>query len=146
MILLGIKLQCQQDSVSGTVLITQTCFWEKSKKYWPQQVSEFPSLERSSAMPVKTTYLNVLKPLKTVYFIKINKRRYTQKQVIHFLEEKRHFSLCQDNSHLAHSASDSQHTGTSEVEPQTYLIPALAFSSATLKTLSYTQLLPKLII
>lgn len=109
-------------------------------------MSEFPSLERSSAVPVKTTYLNVLKPLKTVYFIKINKKRYTQKQVIHFLEEKRHFSLCQDNSHLAHSASDSQHTGTSEVESQTYLIPALAFSSATLKALSYTQLLPKLII
>lgn len=28
--------------------------------------------------------------------------------MIHFLEEKKHFSLSQDNSHLAHLASDSQ--------------------------------------
>jgi len=72
--LLGTRLQCWQDSVSGTVLITQTDFWEKPKSYWPQQVSEFPLLERSSAMPKYATYLPVLKPLKTVYFIKINKK------------------------------------------------------------------------
>lgn len=38
-------------------------------------MSEFPLLEMSSAMPVKTTYLNLLKPLKTVYFIKNKKKK-----------------------------------------------------------------------
>lgn len=111
MILLGISLQ--QDSVSGIALITQTCFWEKYKKYWPQQVSEFRLLGRSSTVPVNPTYLDILKPLKSVYLIKTNKKRYTQKQVIHVLDEKKHFGLCQNNSCLTHTAGDSQHTGAS---------------------------------
>lgn len=67
------------------------------KKHWLQQVTEFLLLQMPSDLPVKT-YLNVLKPLKTVYFIEINKKRHRSRWFIFW--KRWNFSLCQDNSHL----------------------------------------------